>query len=497
MNGQTAAMVLSACVAVATGQPAVVNREAIRPFFEKLVSGRADVVCIGDSNQLQIGLGWDYGWHLALGRRYGMYATGLASLGEGEGYGAGVGHGFASYSTRSSGQFDYSGAPIDLHSFLNNPPSLLGPLNYVYVPEGRVVPGGVLCGVSHSPICAVSVNNPLRYHFTYGLFAGSGLGSFRPYLRRDSAPFTTLVEGPMLTTRESSSGGPRVVSGSIDLDRGRRSYPIGLRFAGPSEFITGPFLAYYARCEDRSAARGCSIHTLYAVGSQSARDMAGALIASSDDSLSLFFTKVRELQDEPRRVLVRINTALNDRAENLPSINGITPGNSAAAHEDNLRAIIARITGIWSLHDWDPEELYFLLTPSHPVSLPDEPALIAFRQRAESVALSTPRAAVVRLDLLTDAPEMLSNVWYAQNGFDRNHLTPAAYEALSEREVLALIALACRADFNGDGGIDGADVDAYFAAWRTGDALTDMNEDGGVDGADVERFYELWEAAEC
>jgi hypothetical protein len=50
----------------------------------------------------------------------------------------------------------------------------------------------------------------------------------------------------------------------------------------------------------------------------------------------------------------------------------------------------------------------------------------------------------------------------------------------------------CVADWNEDGGVDGSDVQAFFADWETGNA--DVNEDGGTDGADVEAFFDLWEA---
>lgn len=55
----------------------------------------------------------------------------------------------------------------------------------------------------------------------------------------------------------------------------------------------------------------------------------------------------------------------------------------------------------------------------------------------------------------------------------------------------------CIADFNGDGGIDGADVEAFFVAWETGDPGSDVNSDGGVDGADVETFFVSWESGGC
>ncbi|MBL9002064.1 MAG: hypothetical protein JNK25_13105 [Phycisphaerae bacterium] len=55
----------------------------------------------------------------------------------------------------------------------------------------------------------------------------------------------------------------------------------------------------------------------------------------------------------------------------------------------------------------------------------------------------------------------------------------------------------CPADFNQDGGVDGADVDAFFAAWEAGEPIADVNQDGGVDGADVDTFFAAWEAGGC
>ncbi len=55
----------------------------------------------------------------------------------------------------------------------------------------------------------------------------------------------------------------------------------------------------------------------------------------------------------------------------------------------------------------------------------------------------------------------------------------------------------CFADYNQDGGIDGADVEAFFRDWEAGESGADVNQDGGVDGGDVGRFFEAWEAQHC
>jgi hypothetical protein len=49
----------------------------------------------------------------------------------------------------------------------------------------------------------------------------------------------------------------------------------------------------------------------------------------------------------------------------------------------------------------------------------------------------------------------------------------------------------CPSDWNQDGGVDGADVEAFFFDWVQGAA--DLNEDGGTDGSDVDTFFGFWQ----
>jgi fibronectin type 3 domain-containing protein len=63
--------------------------------------------------------------------------------------------------------------------------------------------------------------------------------------------------------------------------------------------------------------------------------------------------------------------------------------------------------------------------------------------------------------------------------------------------ILTVNPVPCPADFNQDGGVDGSDVNAFYAAWESGDASADVNYDGGVDGADVDAFFVAWEAGGC
>ena len=55
----------------------------------------------------------------------------------------------------------------------------------------------------------------------------------------------------------------------------------------------------------------------------------------------------------------------------------------------------------------------------------------------------------------------------------------------------------CPADYNRDGGVDGGDIESFFADWEGGSGCGDVNADGGIDGGDIETFFVLWEQGGC
>ncbi|MBL9001953.1 MAG: proprotein convertase P-domain-containing protein [Phycisphaerae bacterium] len=69
--------------------------------------------------------------------------------------------------------------------------------------------------------------------------------------------------------------------------------------------------------------------------------------------------------------------------------------------------------------------------------------------------------------------------------------------ANSESPLNCSFCPACAADYNQDGGVDGADVEAFYNDWENAVGCADVNEDGGIDGGDVEAFFNRWEAGGC
>ena len=96
-----------------------------------------------------------------------------------------------------------------------------------------------------------------------------------------------------------------------------------------------------------------------------------------------------------------------------------------------------------------------------------------------------------------DGPDAASPValWLPSGGFAGQYAV--ALSGLRRAGACTSDCPPCIADFNGDGGVDGADVQAFFETWEAGATCGDANGDGGVDGGDVERFMLAWEAGGC
>ena len=65
------------------------------------------------------------------------------------------------------------------------------------------------------------------------------------------------------------------------------------------------------------------------------------------------------------------------------------------------------------------------------------------------------------------------------------------------RTDIRALYVTCPADYNEDGGVDGADLQAFFETWQQGVERADINADGGVDGNDIEAFFVRWAAGGC
>lgn len=439
-----------ACVGSARGQ-AVIDGGELAPALTHALTHRLDVVGIGDSNQLFGAHGFDHGQTVAWTESFGCWATGLTSSGENDGVGAGMGYESNVFSTYPS-DIVYQGAPKPLDHVMAGIGGV-HPHRYAYIPRDRFVSSSKLMGMSVTGLHPLGVSGPLRALFVYGTFerapdSNDPTSTFTPMARVDVPPYTILARGTPVSTTSTPRSEIKSVTLDIPADAARTT-PVGVRWTDPATpRLDGPFLAFYQRLERSDKANGVAFNTLYARGGQSARDMAEQLINAPNAQLKAYFAVLRDRQAEApnqgttpaRRILIRINTGLNDMNEALQSVghNRIADGDSPEAFADNLQAIIDRIREIWTISGWPEDELYFVLVPSHPVPIETgEPELLTLRAAAEAVAQANPRCACVRLDRLVTSQEMIQQNWYNSSS-DRYHLQQDGYVEISRREVAAL-----------------------------------------------------------
>ncbi len=496
---QTAALIAAASVVGMTAsafgddtrrqRPApMVNSGALVPWIIKAETGRADLVALGDSNQAYATSGWDHGVSKACEARFGFYATGLLSLGENAGQGLGLGYGYQSHSTASTGQFLYTGAPAELETFMT---ATLGthPLRYARVPLGAQAGGWINQGMFVLSSSSLDTSAALRFSVTYGVIPGNHPGVFKPSVRLGESPYSAVIEGDIVQT-----SGPAYAAATttLDLPRGDRPFALDFRLSPWGWNVVGPFVGYYVRVENLERERGVSAHTLYALGGDSARDIAARLQGVGDAQLALYFSLVRAAQQAPIRVLVRINAGLNDRLETLASVGpvGGLDSRTGPGYADNLRAIINRIEQVWTQSGWPLDELCFLLSVSHTVASPDDPQLVAFRQAAAGVAAAGTRIASTNFEGITSYGEMYSRGYYEQSGFDINHLTMPGFEELAARELRAMEGGMCWRDLNRDGRFDSEDL------YEINAALRDLDLDGAAAAADVRCLMNTIRASE-
>lgn len=409
------------------------------PLRAALEAGRVDFVGIGDSNQILSGFGWDHGFQYALlTRGHQAFATGLVSQNEGGGSGAGQGYG---YSRAGSLIGSTTGAPSELQRYYSVGSGGLSPASPTYLADGATTTTTVASGLAvHGDVNLLDNTAALAFDIHFGTFP-SGSGQFRASARIETSPYSGVASNSI---RSTNTGGYGMARETLTLSASPAR--AGLSIAGRpilmnTTGITGPYFNTYYRWRNPARVTGWAYGTLEFRGGQSMRTFAVDFQQASNETLTHYFSTLRDDQGVTQKTIVLcVNGGLNDRNETLPSVGpaAVSDGDSPEAFVDNFTAIRNRIEAIWALNGWSAEELHWLVFPSHPVSDPDDPELVAYRTALEAYVSTMPQAYFVNLAEITSAPEMLAGGWYASGGSDRNHLTQAGYEQLGLRVIEAV-----------------------------------------------------------
>lgn len=283
----------------------------------------------------------------------------------------------------------------------------------------------------------LDVRGPLRFHFAYGTFV-SGASSFRPLVRRDSAPWTILAQADPVDPVTGAYGLARL---TLDVAADPvRDYPLQFMSNDAKAPIRGPFFAAQAVAENTARKNGLAYHTLHAVGGQSLTDMLTSLRGAGPEKLKTWFTDVRALLNGDKTGIVMIHSGLNDRNRKMVSIGprGDVPTSSPEGYADNLEGMVQLLTAAWTAAGGKADTLHFAFMPSHVLGEPDDPKLVSYRQAARGLAARLPNASMIDLPALVPYAEMVAHNYYDKGRPTDAHLERAGYEAIASAFVRAL-----------------------------------------------------------
>jgi hypothetical protein len=512
---------LALFVPIAQAQPdsaVYPNNTRLREVFVAAKTQRIAMVGIGDSNQLFNTNGWENAWNEALRARYNLWGTALISAGEDYGWSSSVGTGATVQpaSPTNNGSFNFGGAPVEASYWLTVFPQM-SPAGYLYINtsaavEGQAPPHGMtITGTS-----GLELGGRLRFTFSHALFpVGREIHAFVS----EGAWGGNIVAESVFSTDDPSLDAPPpppkghgeqpaaapIDTQTIDLPADpARLWSLRLWFGDERGRARGPFFLTHMQAENPDRTTGAAVHTLYGLGGASARDMAATLVGAPIEQLSLFFSRVRAPLGPNPKVIVRINSGVNDRSEWMPSVgSNLLPGNSPAAFRDNLDAIMTRIRNVWAINNWDAaSELSFLVCVSHPLSAPDDLQLQFYRSEIRALADRLEDMTTIDLNRLANANEIARRGWY-NTPEDHYHLNVGGHQGIAERELIALVRRPCfdPADIDNNGTVNTRDLLYLLQDFGQSDLTAgqggDLDADARCDTADLVLFLGRFGSQTC
>ncbi|MFZ2657484.1 MAG: hypothetical protein WAX69_21290 [Victivallales bacterium] len=374
---------------------------------------RIAVVGIGDSNQRFGGHGWSKYMMQALEDKFGCWGTGLK---------------WCSRQFVTEEEAKRSGpAPKELSD---------GAFSYWYLGDQVSARVDWRNGQLHiAPDHPMDVKGPLKFRLAYATFKG-GTGSFLPSVRVDQPPWNIIASASAPINSSTGSFGKTSCTVELPADPSRNTQ-LMFSISPVNADIKGPLFGECLEAENTAKQSGIAYHTLYAAGGQSLYDM---LKTISGQNVTDFFQQVRAPLNGDKRCVVIINSGFNDRNENEKSIGpkGSFDGRSRDAYRDNLEGLAACLEKNWLAAGGQRETIHFVFIPSHPLSTPDDPVLIAYREEAVALSKKLPNASCILLPELVGQKEMAEKKYYDKGASSSPHLSMEGYEALSKAVAKAL-----------------------------------------------------------
>lgn len=423
--------------------------EQIASYFKKMASRRVDWIDLGDSNEVQGGFGRNHGIQFAFHyHKIPLYGVGVFSGNENLGLGSSMGYDCASINNGARTN-DNAALPVDLDSYhpLSVPTagSSQFATHYPWYQSNAQSDASGNNGFSFNHGTVWDGNAAWTARWQYALLtAAEGSGQFQPHVRLNGAPYTIIANGGVITT-----GGAvdySLTTATVQVTEGVRD--LGLQIRWHNQNQQGPVYHLWSTANMTSRTHGVQFSTMMYRGGQGMIEFAQCA-QDSLTGLNLFigFACADQASSGNNVALFCINSGLNDRNDDgqlsigpVGGLNSATP----AGYADNARAVMDEIEASWSALGYRREDLYFLLQPSHPISVPDDSELIGYRNVCKEIADEYQNTAVQNLNFPLFANALYNNrtSWYAALGSDPLHMTQTGYEEFFKMTTRDLLSLA-------------------------------------------------------
>lgn len=409
----------------------ITNTKAIAEFLQRSSTRRADFLMISDSNAIFGGHGQDHGITKALSTRRKLYRTPLFSLNENLGVGSSQGYMCAVVNDGARVQTNPIVNPPEYNRLLPYTTGALGalfPANYWAQVSGQTANGNNGMYVTNGGPWDVNAN--LKYSLSYGTFkASAGVGKIRPVIRRGSAPYTVLIDNGNINPSAVNQEG--IVDLDLSLAAGIRNYPIDGRFISAGTIGEGPFFATWQFISWPNIRAGLSYNTTGYYGGVGLRTFILRESVAPQAGWDEYFRQLARAQETTQPVCCfMISSGLNDRNDTAPSIGpvGGIPSDTALGFADNLRGLLNFLQDKWEFAGFDRRNLYFAMIGSHPVSLPDDSDLVAYREQSAIIAGEYLNMSAIDMAEYNVQLQANAVAWYANSVTDRNHMSQTGYE---------------------------------------------------------------------
>jgi len=390
-----------------------VGLDELEPFVRRIVTGRGTILLHSDSRTLYAGHGIQAGLEHALAEHpfIGLFGTPAYSPGRNGGVGDDLGYNWTNNNSASNSV----GHTIDPEKLPEVVQPYADPYDRPVMAIDSNVPHAGGLGVIALATSWLDLTEDLRLDVWHGV--DTSIDAVLPRRRLNTPPWTAETAPSVIESIDASIG---IRRSSVSWSSSQSAWlgsNTAVMVGNPGTGLPIDFRVHMLQVTRPTKTTGAVVSTRHRGGN------------SAIDNYNDIFPAVNDPNwtDVGRRFMLRASTHhsdgwllvmtyldVNDRNETLPSVNGITPGNSPAAYRDNIESTL----DAYDRYAPDPCRVFHLLVGTPRLASEQNNLIAAYHHELASIASSRPRTGFLNLQEVMPDNEQLVLSGIFPNGSD-------------------------------------------------------------------------------